>query len=206
MLVKHMAHFPLLWQSRMLPFFSSLWPYHPECTWPCLTFCSGSSGFAIGRIQMAHLLGKHKGILELSAGRAWWTDAEMRGSPTWAPILVLPVIPMWPWANYLVFLISRCVYSVLSDSLWPHGLYTSRLLGPWGFSRQGNWRNLKTPCLLQGIFLTQGSTLHLWHLLLWQVGSLPLVPPGKPQGTIINAYLEEMMKTTWYNVVFHKQC
>ena len=31
--------------------------------------------------------------------------------------------------------------------------------------------------LLQGIFLTQGSKLHLLH---WQVGSLSLGPPGKP--------------------------
>ena len=29
---------------------------------------------------------------------------------------------------------------------------------------------------------TQGSSLHLLHLLHWQVGSLPLAPPGKPQG------------------------
>ena len=33
--------------------------------------------------------------------------------------------------------------------------------------------------LLQGIFPTQGSNPHLLRLLLWQVGSLPLVPPGK---------------------------
>ena len=34
--------------------------------------------------------------------------------------------------------------------------------------------------LLQGIFQTQGSNLYLLRLLHWQVGSLPLVPPGKP--------------------------
>ena len=34
--------------------------------------------------------------------------------------------------------------------------------------------------LLQGIFLTQGSNPRLLYLLHWQVGSLPLVPPGKP--------------------------
>ena len=34
--------------------------------------------------------------------------------------------------------------------------------------------------LLQGIFLTQGSNPHLLCLLCWQVGSLPLAPPGKP--------------------------
>ena len=35
--------------------------------------------------------------------------------------------------------------------------------------------------LLQGVFLTQGWNLHLLHLLHWQVGSLWLVPPGKPK-------------------------
>ena len=34
--------------------------------------------------------------------------------------------------------------------------------------------------LLQGIFLTQGTNLSLLCLLHWQVGSLPLAPPGKP--------------------------
>ena len=33
--------------------------------------------------------------------------------------------------------------------------------------------------LLQGIFLTQGSNQRLLILLHWQVGSLPLAPPGK---------------------------
>ena len=32
--------------------------------------------------------------------------------------------------------------------------------------------------LLQGIFPTQGLNPHLLHLLHWQAGSLPLVPPG----------------------------
>ena len=34
--------------------------------------------------------------------------------------------------------------------------------------------------LLQGILPTQGLNLRLLCLLHWQVGSLPLVPPGKP--------------------------
>ena len=33
---------------------------------------------------------------------------------------------------------------------------------------------------VQGIFLTQGSNLHLSHFLHWQVDSLPLAPPGSP--------------------------
>ena len=39
--------------------------------------------------------------------------------------------------------------------------------------------------LLQGIFPTEGSNLRLFHILHWQVGSLPLVPPGKPTQIII---------------------
>ena len=35
-------------------------------------------------------------------------------------------------------------------------------------------RILEWVALLQGIFLTQGSNLHLLGLLHWQVGSLPL--------------------------------
>ena len=34
--------------------------------------------------------------------------------------------------------------------------------------------------LLRGIFLTQGSNLHLLFLLQWQVDSLPTAPSGKP--------------------------
>ena len=39
--------------------------------------------------------------------------------------------------------------------------------------------------LLQGIFLTQGSSLYLLCLLHWQVGSLPRAPPGKPLKTLL---------------------
>ena len=35
--------------------------------------------------------------------------------------------------------------SVVSDSLRPHGLRATRLLCPWGFSRQEHWNGL--PCL-----------------------------------------------------------
>ena len=37
--------------------------------------------------------------------------------------------------------------------------------------------------LLQGIFPTQGSNLHLLGLWHWQAGSLPLAPPGKSEGS-----------------------
>ena len=37
----------------------------------------------------------------------------------------------------------------------------------------------------RGIFLTQWLNLHLLCLLHWQVGSLPLAPPGKPYNLIV---------------------
>ena len=39
--------------------------------------------------------------------------------------------------------------------------------------------------LLHGIFQTQGWNLHLLHLLYWQADSLPLVPPGKPEVSLL---------------------
>ena len=45
-----------------------------------------------------------------------------------------------------------------------------------GFSKQEYWSGL--PCPPPGIFRTQGLNPHLLCFLHWQVGSLPLVPPG----------------------------
>ena len=51
--------------------------------------------------------------------------------------------------------------SVVSGSLWPHGL-SARLLCPWGFSRQEYWSGL--PCPPAGHpFPTQGSNPGLPH-------------------------------------------
>ena len=47
-----------------------------------------------------------------------------------------------------------------------------------GFSRQEYWSEL--PCPPPGALLTQGLNPYLLCLLDWQVGSLPLVPPGNP--------------------------
>ena len=61
--------------------------------------------------------------------------------------------------NVNVKLLFSC--SVLSDSLRPHGLWPSRLLCPW----DSPGKNIGVGChfLLQGIFLMQGSNLHLLH-------------------------------------------
>ena len=70
------------------------------------------------------------------------------------------------------------VASVVSNSLRPCGLQPARLLCPW--DSPGKNTGVGCCALLQGIFLTQGSILHLVHLLNWRVGSLPRVPPGRP--------------------------
>ena len=51
--------------------------------------------------------------------------------------------------------------SVMSDSLWPHGLWPTRVLCPWNSPN----KNAGVGChsLLQGIFLTQGSNSGLRH-------------------------------------------
>ena len=77
----------------------------------------------------------------------------------------------------------------MSDSLRPHGLWPNRLFRPWDFPG----KNTGVGChfLLQGVFLTQGSNLHLLCLLHWQVGTLPLTPPN--QGPQTQSELETEM-------------
>ena len=74
------------------------------------------------------------------------------------------------------------VASVMSDSLRPHELQFSRLLGPR--DPPGKNSGVGGCAFLQGIFLTQGLKPSLLFLQVSgigkQVGSLPLVPPSKP--------------------------
>ena len=57
---------------------------------------------------------------------------------------------------------THSVVSVLSESLWPHWLQPTKLLCPWDSPS----KDIGVGChaLLQGIFLTQGSNLHLLWL------------------------------------------
>ena len=56
----------------------------------------------------------------------------------------------------------------------------TRFLCLWNSS--GKKTGVGCQFLLQGIFSTQETNLHLLRLLYWQVDSLPTVVPGKPQG------------------------
>ena len=68
-------------------------------------------------------------------------------------------------------------HSVVSNSLWPHGLQPARLLCPW----DSPGKNTEVGChfFLQVIFQSQGLNLCLLCLLHWQVSSLPAEPPMK---------------------------
>ena len=61
-------------------------------------------------------------------------------------------------------------HSVMSASLWPHGLLPTRLLCPWNFP--GRSTGVGCHFCLQQIFPTQGLNLCLLHLLHWQADSL----------------------------------
>ena len=72
---------------------------------------------------------------------------------------------------------SMCAES-LQSSLTPCKPMDCRLLYPW----DSPGKNTRVAChfLLEGIFLAQRSNPCLLCLLHWQVGSSPLVSPGKP--------------------------
>ena len=68
-------------------------------------------------------------------------------------------------------------HSVMSDSLWSHGLYS-----PWNFPGQNT--EVGNRSLLPGIFPTQGSNPCLLHCR-WVL--LSAVPPGKPKNTAVGS-------------------
>ena len=79
--------------------------------------------------------------------------------------------------------------SVVHNSLRLCELKPAGLLCPW--DSPGKNTGVRCHAFLQGIFLTQASKLHLLCLLHWQLGSLPLAPPGKPRKNM------GWVKTTW---------
>ena len=90
------------------------------------------------------------------------------------------VVYLWKYI-WLVIMLSR---SVVSDSLWPHGLLPARLFCPWDFPG----KNTGVGChfLPQGIFPTPESNSSLLHS---QVDSLPPSHLGSP------VYLPRSWKT-----------
>ena len=66
-------------------------------------------------------------------------------------------------------------HSIMSGSLWPHGLQSSRLFYPWDFPGKNTGVGFHLP--FQGIFPIQGLNPHLLHQ---QADSLPLGHLGCP--------------------------
>ena len=67
--------------------------------------------------------------------------------------------------------------SVMPNSLRPHGLQPTRLLCPWGFSKQEYWNGL--PCPLSGHLPNPGIKPRSYCI----TDSLPTEPEGKPKNT-----------------------
>ena len=91
--------------------------------------------------------------------------------PFWENFKILPLASYQ--ASTLVL-----SHSVVSDSLRPHGLKPTRLLWPWGFSRQEYWSRL--PCPPPEDLPNPGTEPRSPAL---QVDSLPSELPGKPKNT-----------------------
>ena len=116
---------------------------HSSCTRPLQTLVHGHEETQAGQATPGALQGR---------GGAFPSPAEGQWAAALSALWHQPQLPQ-PAC-------SLCSdTSVKSDSLWPHGWWLSRLLCP----RESAGKNTAVGCcfLLQGIFLTQESNLHL---------------------------------------------
>ena len=103
---------------------------------------------------------KHSRLLLFISNIWHWgeTWGLCSGSLTYPPALPLPSweasdkrldwclsFPIWPWDRTWQVVTESVSRSVVSNSLWPHGLQPTRFLCPWVFSRQEYWRGLPFP-------------------------------------------------------------
>ena len=80
----------------------------------------------------------------------------------------------WSWNHlYGVCVLSRFSRVQLFVTLW-----TVAHQAPLSMDSPGKNTGVGCHSLLQVIFPTQGLNLHFLHLLHWQAGSFPLLPPG----------------------------
>ena len=117
---------------------------------------------------------------ELSKGNPWSNAETLRG---WQEQCQVALISPTAWRDKQ-WVDSRCgkdqglvlSCSVVSNSLRSHGLWPTRLLCPWGFSRKEYWSGL--PCPPPGDLPNSG--IEPRSPPLW-MDSLPSEPPGKPK-------------------------
>ena len=72
-------------------------------------------------------------------------------------------------------------HSVVSDSLWPHGLQLARFLCPWNFTKKNNGVFQARIISSSRIPSRPRDLICISCILHWQVDSLQLGPPGKPR-------------------------
>ena len=82
----------------------------------------------------------------------------------------------------------------LFENLWT---VTTRLLCSWDSPSKNT--GMGCHALFQGIVSTQGLNPHLLHALHWQVGSLPLAPPGKHKSLCYNLNLYSVVCQLYLN-------
>ena len=86
-----------------------------------------------------------------------------------------------------------CVCSVISDRLWPHGLYPARFLCPWNFPGKNPGAGFHF--LFNGIFLNQNQTW-VTHV------SCTAAPHGKPQYTLFSSISIYPLSVTIFNLIY----
>ena len=95
----------------------------------------------------------------------WWLcQTIICGKAGWGILLLFRQFLLQEWLRWAAWSkeentqvkhIKVCIsLSIMSDSLEPHGLQPSRLLCPWGFSKQEYWSGL--PCPPPGDLLNPG--------------------------------------------------
>ena len=104
----------------------------------------------------------------------------------------------WEWASKCSMAMSQntavlCLVTQ-SDSLWPSGLQSARLLSPWGFPRQGYWSGY--PCPPPGDLPNPGTGP---RSPTFQADSLPSEPSGKPH-RILSSLKKEWSIDSCYNM------
>ena len=85
------------------------------------------------------------------------------------------------------------VAPIMSNSLWPYGQESARLLCPWDSPGKNSGVGCYFP--LQGIFPNQVSNSYLLCLLHWQTVSLPLAPPAKPFKFLLRCSVTQLCPT-----------
>ena len=104
--------------------------------------------------------------LSISSPFSWFSC----GSDTLSSVFLF-VFLSFSFLYFVCLCVCVCVHmcvlssSVVSNSFWPRGLQSTRLLCPWSFPCRNT--GVGYTLLLQVIFLTLGLNLHLLRLLHW---------------------------------------